>query len=149
MGTQGLVEEGYHHFITLVHPSSTKICSTQPIPHNSMAYRAFSTVKGNLLVVRMFHTDRESEYDNALIAGLLERLRFSRPLKMKGCLFDNAVAESTFKSTKTEFVSCRRFDMSEQLQLEPKVYVHCVNTIRLHGTLGYPTPAEFKKSCTL
>ena len=34
------------------------------------------------------------------------------------------MAESTFKMIKAEFVSCRRFDTLDQLQLELADYVH-------------------------
>ena len=67
---------------------------------------------------------------------------------MKGCPYDNAVAESTFKMIKAEFVYSRRFDSLYQLQLELADYVHWFNNIRLHGTLGYLSPAEFKKTYT-
>ena len=50
---------------------------------------------------------------------------------------------------KAEFVSSRRFDSLYQLQLELADYVHWFNNIRLHGTLGYLSPAEFKKTCSL
>ena len=106
-------------------------------------------MKGNLFEIRIFHTERGSEFDNTLIDGLLESFRISRSLSMKGCPYDNAVAESTFKMIKAEFVSCRRFDTLEQLQLELADYVHWFNNIRLHGTLGYLAPAEFKRSRTL
>ena len=36
-----------------------------------------------------------------------------------------------------------------ETQLELADYVHWFNNIRLHGTLGYLSPAEFKKTCTL
>jgi len=67
---------------------------------------------------------------------------------MKGCPYDNAVAESTFKMIKAEFVSCHRFDTLDQLQLELADYVHWFNNIHLHGTLGYLLPVEFKRSRT-
>lgn len=56
---------------------------------------------------------------------------------MKGCPYDNAAAESTLKMIKAQFVSCRRFDTLDQLQLELADYMHWFNNIRLHGTLGY------------
>lgn len=108
--------------------------------------KAFSTVRGNLFDIRMFHTDRGSEFDNALIDGLLDSFQISRSLSMKGCPYDNAVAESTFKVIKAEFVYNRRFDTIGQLQLELADYVHWFNNIRLHGSLGYLTPAEYKRS---
>jgi transposase InsO family protein len=96
----------------------------------------------------MFHTDRGSEFDNALIDDLLDNFQISRSLSMKLCPYDNAVAESTFM-IKAEFVSSRRFDTIEQLQRELADNVHWFNNIRLHGTLGYLSSTEFKKTCTL
>jgi putative transposase len=47
---------------------------------------------------------------------------------------------------KAEFVCGRRFDTLDQLQLELADYVHWFINIRLHGTLGYLSPVEFKQS---
>ena len=111
--------------------------------------KAFASVKGNLLNIQMFHTDRGSEYDNLLIDDLLAGFQISRSLSIKGCPYDNAVAESTFKMIKVEFVYRRRFETLEQLQAELADYVHWFNNFRIHGTLGYLTPAEFKQTCSL
>ncbi len=69
-------------------------------------------------------------------------------MSMKGCPYDNTVAVSTFKMIKAEFVSCRRFDTIDQLHLELSDYVHWFNNVRLHGTLGYMSPTEFKRAYT-
>jgi len=61
-----------------------------------LVHKAFSTVKGNLFDIQMFHTDRGSEFDNMLIDELLDSFQINRSLSMKGCPYDNAVAESTF-----------------------------------------------------
>jgi putative transposase len=114
-----------------------------------LVHKAFSVVKGSLFDIRMFHTDRGSEFENALIDELLDSFQIRRSLSMKGCPYDNAVAESTFKMIKAEFVSFRRFDTLDQLQRELADYVHWFNNIRLHGTLGYLSPVEFKNTCTL
>ena len=37
-----------------------------------LVHKAFSTVKGSLFEIQMFHTDRGSEFDNALIDELLD-----------------------------------------------------------------------------
>lgn len=63
--------------------------------------------------------------------------------------FDNAVAESTFKIIKAEFVSSRHLETLDQLQLELSDYAHWFNNIHLHGVLGYLSPVEFTKSRTL
>lgn len=111
--------------------------------------KAFATVKGNLMNIQMFHTDRGSEFDNMLMDDLLTGFQIRRSLSMKGCPYDNAVAESTFRVIKSEFVKHRRFLTLEQLQSELADYVHWFNNIRLHGSLGYMTPAEYKMACSL
>ena len=107
---------------------------------------AFAKVKGNLAQIQMFHTDRGRGFDNALIDELLEIFGISRSLSLKGTPLDNAVAEATFKLIKSEFIYRRFFTTSEQLALELADYVHWFNNIRLHGSLDYLSPAQFKKN---
>ncbi|MGF9893426.1 IS3 family transposase [Priestia megaterium] len=47
-----------------------------------------------------------------------------RSSSMKGCPYDNAVAEATFKSSKTGFVKRRHFTNLEGLTKELQDYVH-------------------------
>ena len=110
-----------------------------------LVYRAIASIQANLHDVKMFHTDRGKEFDNKLISEALETFGIQRSLSMKGCPYDNAVAEATFKVFKTEFANSAHFTSLEQLALELDDYVHWFNNIRIHGTLGYLTPAEFKK----
>lgn len=46
---------------------------------------------------------------------------------MKGCPYDNAVAEATFKVIKTEFVRNQRFESLEELHYELADYVNWFN----------------------
>ena len=46
--------------------------------------KAFAAVKGNLLNIQVFHTDRGGEYDNMLIDDLLAGFQISRSLSIKG-----------------------------------------------------------------
>jgi len=107
---------------------------------------AFASVKINLFNIQVFHTDRGSEFDNSLIDELLDVFQIKRSLSLKGCPYDNAVAESTFKMIKSVFVNRRIFQTSEQLQFELADYVHWFNCIRVHSTLGYLSPVEFRLS---
>ncbi|PLT32989.1 hypothetical protein CUU64_16280 [Bacillus sp. V5-8f] len=70
--------------------------------------------------------------------------KIKRSLSMKGCPYDNAVAEATFKIIKTEFVKGRSFDSLEDLTRKLHDYVHWFNHIRIHGTLGYVSPIDYK-----
>lgn len=110
-----------------------------------LVYQAIASIQANLYDVKMFHTDRGKEFDSKLISEALETFGIQRSLSMKGCPYDNAVAEATFKVFKTEFANQAHFSSLEQLALELSDYVHWFNNIRIHGTLGYLTPMEFKQ----
>ncbi|WP_375337607.1 IS3 family transposase [Domibacillus sp. PGB-M46] len=68
-----------------------------------------------------------------------------RSLSMKGCSYDNTVAEATFKIIKTEFIHQMKFDSLEQLRLEFSDYVNWFNKLHIHGTPGKVSPLEYKK----
>ncbi len=57
-----------------------------------------------------------------------------------GCPYDNAVAESTYRSFKLEFINQENFRSLEELTLKTKDYVHWWNHHRIHSTLNYQTP---------
>jgi len=112
----------------------------------TLVYSAFATVKANLSEIQMFHTDRGSEFNNQLIDDVLTTFDIKRSLSLKGCPYDNAVAESTFKIFKAEFVYGRSFECMERLRLELGDYIHWFNNQRIHSALGYLSPRDFKTS---
>ena len=69
--------------------------------------------------------------------------RFSS-LSAKGCPYDNSVDESTNKILKAEFVYRGRFSTLRELQAKLSDYVNWYNNFRLHSTLGYMSPIEFR-----
>jgi len=111
-----------------------------------LVYKAFSTIKTNLNKINIFHTDRGNEFKNKLIDELLNTFNISRSLSKKGCPYDNAVAEATFKIIKTEFAFNRIFNSFEELELELFDYINWYNNIRIHGSLDYLTPVEYKNT---
>jgi len=116
-------------------------------PHKDahLVRAAFAKVKVNLAHIQVFHTDRGSEFDNSLIDDLLATFGITRSLSLKGTPLDNAVAEATFKMIKAEFIYRRFFLSDHQLALELADYVHWFNNIRLHGSLDYLSPSQFKQ----
>lgn len=111
-----------------------------------LVYNAFATVKTNLRRFDIFHTDRGSEFKNHLIDDLLREFGIRRSLSAKGCPYDNAVAEAQFKIMKTEFVRARRFSTLQHLKSELMAYVFWFNNVRIHGSLGYKSPVEFRQA---
>jgi putative transposase len=119
--------------------------STGPNKDAALVYRAFASIQKDLRKIEYFHTDRGSEFKNKLMDEALETFDIKRSLSMKGCPYDNAVAEATFKIIKTEFVKGKHFASLEDLTRELQDYVHWFNHIRIHGTLGYISPVEYKQ----
>jgi putative transposase len=101
--------------------------------------------QGDLRQIQFFHTDRGSEFKNQKIDDLLGTFEISRSLSTKGCPYDNAVAEATYKIMKTEFVSQINFQSLRHLELELSDYVNWFNKHRIHGTLGYMTPVQYRQ----
>lgn len=113
---------------------------------SELVMRAFRSVDTNLANINIFHTDRGNEFKNSLIDNVLDTFSIQRSLSMKGCPYDNAVAEATFKIIKTEFVRNQLFDSLEELQYELADYVNWFNNHRIHSSLGYATPSAFRKN---
>ena len=141
------VGQKWHYICILLDLHNREIIgySVGPRKDAALVYRAFASIQANLALIQMFHSDRGNEFDNTLIDGVLDGFGISRSLSLKGCPYDNAVAEAAFKLIKTEFINRRSFDTPEQLAVELMDYIHWFNTIRIHGTLGYISPVEFRK----
>ena len=107
---------------------------------------AFQRLEGSLEDIRLFHTDRGNEFKNQTIEELLEMFDIGRSLSHKGCPYDNAVAEATFKIIKTEFVWNETFASLEELKLKLWDYVHWYNHHRIHSSLGYQTPVQYRQN---
>ncbi len=54
------------------------------------------------------------EFKNQMIDDVLKTFDIQRSLSAKGCPYDNAVAEATYKIFKTEFAFNRRFKNFEK-----------------------------------
>ncbi|WP_147554130.1 IS3 family transposase [Bacillus testis] len=120
--------------------------SVGPKKDAKLVSKALSTVQHDLRLITLFHTDRGSEFKNKHLDETLETFEIKRSLSMKGCPYDNAVAEATYKILKTEFVRGRTFETLEQLRSELYDYVHWFNHFRIHETLGYLSPVQFKET---
>ncbi|MFT9427962.1 MAG: IS3 family transposase [Sporolactobacillus sp.] len=140
------VQQKWHYICVLVDLYNREIIgySSGPNKDAQLVYQAFTTVKGDLNRLELFHTDRGNEFKNKLIDEALEAFHINRSLSHKGTPYDNAVAEATFKTIKTEFISGRVFPSQHVLDLELFDYVNWFNHHRIHGSLDYLTPTEYK-----
>lgn len=105
---------------------------------------AFAALSSPLDDVEAFHADRGPELNNAAIDELPDVFGIKRSPSAKGCPYDNSVDESANKMLKAEFVYRERFSTLRELQAKLSDYVNRYNSFRLHSTLGYMSPVEFR-----
>ncbi|WP_442950170.1 IS3 family transposase [Paenibacillus sp. 1-18] len=140
------VQNQWHYICVLVDLFNREIIghSAGPRKDAALVARAFATVEGDLRDIQWFHTDRGSEFKNQSMDELLKTFHIGRSLSMKGCPYDNAVAEATFKVMKTEFVYQMNFQSLRHLELELFDYVNWYNHHRIHGTLEFMTSVHYR-----
>jgi len=93
----------------------------------------------------IFHSDRGVQYAaNKITRMLQENIKISQSMSRKGNCWDNATAESLFKTIKHECTNRYRFTSKEQLNACLIEYISWYNTKRIHSTLGYKTPLEMQ-----
>lgn len=101
------VGNAWHYICVLVDLFNREIIvySTGRNKEALLVKKAFAKVITSLDNIQIFHNDRGNEFKNQLINETLETFEIQRSLSKKGCPYDNAVAEATFKILKTEFVN--------------------------------------------
>ena len=108
------------------------------VGHHAETENRFSTDLGQIQI--------HSEFANSGMDELLEAFGIRRPLSRKGNPYDNAVIESTNKILKRGLIYRRAFAGLDQLRRELNSYVRWYNEERIHSTLGYMSPVEFRKA---
>lgn len=112
-----------------------------------LAEKALYSIKYDLRKIDLFHSNRGSEFKNEDIEKALKAFNINRSLSAKGCLYDNAVAEATYKIIKKEFAFNKRFESLEELELELFDYVNWYNNVRIHGSLHQLNLERSHRNC--
>ena len=108
-----------------------------PALKNAIANRK---LKKNML----FHSDRGVQYCSKQTVNYLKAYQFKQSMSRKGNCWDNAVAESFFKTLKSELIYGCKLKTKEQLRVEIFEYIECwYNKKRRHSALGNLTIDEF------
>ncbi len=94
----------------------------------------------------VWHTDRGSQYASYSHKDLLEKYNITQSMSRKGNCWDNAVAESFFKSLKNELVYQTVFYTKKQAKQEIFKYIELFyNRVRSHSYLNGLSPVEFEE----
>ncbi len=93
----------------------------------------------------LFHSDRGSQYCSYAFRDILDEYQFVQSMSRKGNCWDNAVAESFFKSLKTEATDDVEFNTIEEAKRVVFDYIEVYyNRQRMHSSIQYQIPAEYE-----
>ena len=93
----------------------------------------------------IFHSDRGVQYaSNKMVDMFSFNIKVTQSMSRKGNCWDNAVAESFFKTIKHEWLYRFKYTSYNQLHESISDYIIWYNTQRLHSSLGYLTPLEME-----
>lgn len=107
---------------------------------------ALQSIEFNLNEVKLFHTDRGTEFKNSQLDKVLETFDIQRSLSNPGTPADNAVSESLFKTFKTAWVKNKKYNSEYELKSAVTDFVKWYNNIRPHSKLEYKSPVEYRYS---
>ena len=95
----------------------------------------------------MFHSDRGSQYASKSFCHMLDRLQMQQSMSRKGNCWDNAVAESFFKTFKEESPAGRELplDLGYASAMVYQYIEFYYNRQRTHSKLGYQYPIDFER----
>jgi len=94
----------------------------------------------------LWHTDRGSQYASYSHKDLLQKYSIVQSMSRKGNCWDNAVAESFFKTLKSDLVYQTYFYTKNQAKREIFEYIEFYyNRVRSHSYLGNLSPSRFEE----
>ena len=111
-----------------------------------LVVQALLSVADGLQGIGFFHTDHGSEFLNGKVEMLLQKNKIHRSLSGKGKPTENAPMESLNNIIKSEFVKPREFTDALNFELEFAKYVDWYNNDRIHSSLDYRTPLEWREN---
>lgn len=94
----------------------------------------------------VFHDDQGSQYTSRAFQRCLESHGIAQSMSRPGNPWDNAVAESFFKTLKRELINDRRYKSRDEARQEVFKYIELYyNRQRLHSKNGYMAPCDLER----
>ena len=139
--------EGWLYLATTIDLSTRKVIGysmSDTMDSNIIVEAITNGLKGKTIPVNaIFHSDRGSQYTSNEVKKLLSDLGIKQSMSRKGNCWDNAVAESFFKTLKYDGDIKKVFSTRQEARLAIFEFIEVFyNKKRRHSTLGYLTPNE-------
>lgn len=95
--------------------------------------------------LKVLHTDQGSQYEARLYRELLQLFQVTPSMSRRGNCYDNAFAETFFKTLKSE-LELQVFETKEQASQHIFEFIEAwYNTERIHSSLGFMSPLDYEK----
>ena len=143
--------EGWLYLTTVIDLADRKVIGwalSETMKAADTTVAAFKMATGNRPVIQplLFHSDRGVQYACNEFTEQLKKWPVKQSMSRKGNCWDNAVAESFFKTIKTEMIYHRLFSTRAEAKIAVFEYIEVwYNRQRKHSALGYLTPTQYEK----
>ena len=98
----------------------------------------------------IFHSDRGSQYASHEVRTWLTTETMRQSMSGTGNCYDNAPMESFWHSLKVEETHGQNFATRAEATHSVFGYIEgWYNTVRLHSSLGYQSPSQFERACSV
>ena len=144
------VNDDWNYLTTIIDLADRKVVGwalSEDMTTENTIMKAWIDARRNRMISDgfIFHSDRGVQYASNKMTNLFSfNRKITQSMSRKGNCWDNAVAESFFKTIKHEWLHRFKFTSYWQLFNSIEDYINWYNTRRLHSSLGYLTPLEME-----
>ena len=142
------VNKQWNYITTIIDLADRKIVAwtlSEDMTTENTVYKTWLKARKNrdITINHVFHSDRGVQYAANKMTNLFQNnFKITQSMSRKGNCWDNAVAESFFKTLKYECTN--RYNFKSYLHAYTIIdnYINWYNYERLHSSLNFKTPAE-------
>ena len=144
------VNDDWNYLTTIIDLADRKVVGwslSEDMTTQNTIMKAWLSARNNRNIIDgfIFHSDRGVQYASNKMTRLFSfNRKITQSMSRKGNCWDNAVAESFFKTIKHEWLYRFKFKSYDQLHDSIDDYINWYNNKRLHSSLGYLSPLEME-----
>jgi len=144
------VKDDWNYLTTVIDLADRKVVGwslSENMTTKDTVIKAWLNARSNRKITsnHIFHSDRGVQYASNIMTNIFSfSNKITQSMSRKGNCWDNAVAESFFKTIKYEWLNRFKFTSYKQLYESIEDYINWYNTKRLHSSLRYLSPLEME-----